>query len=58
MGFISHPSPKHLYEITQEGSFMGYTNSRATIKWWDPHTKKLKYCLSEKFDERNSTFVI
>ena len=34
-------SNKELDEITQEGSFMGYTNSRATMKWWDPHTKRL-----------------
>ena len=37
---------------------MGYTNSISAIKWWDPHTKKLKYCLSAKFDEHNSKFVI
>ena len=35
---------------------MGYTKSRATIKWYDPHTKKLKYCSSEKFDEHNNKF--
>ena len=35
---------------------MGYTNSRATIKWWNPHTKKLKYFSSVKFDEHNNTF--
>ena len=35
---------------------MGYGKSRATIKWWYPHTKKLKYCSSEKIDERNSKF--
>ena len=34
-------SPKKIDDITQEGSFMGYTNSRATMKWWDPHTKRL-----------------
>ena len=33
---------------------MGYTNSRATMKWWDPHTKKLKYCSYTKFDEHNN----
>ena len=27
-----------------------------TMKWWDPHTKKLKYCSSEKFDEHNNKF--
>ena len=36
---------------------MGYTNRRATIKWWHPHTKKLKYCLPAKFDEHNNKFV-
>ena len=35
---------------------MGYTNRRATIKWQDPHTKKLKYCSSAKFDEHNNKF--
>ena len=30
---------------------MGYTNTRATMKWWDPQTKKLKYFSSVKFDE-------
>ena len=39
-------SPKNLDYITQEGLFMVYTNSRATMKCWDPHTKKLKYFLS------------
>ena len=43
-------SPKKLYDITQEGSFMGYTKIIATMKWWDPHTKKLKYCSYVKFD--------
>ena len=33
---------------------MGYTNIRATMKWWYPHTKKLKYCPSEKIDEHNN----
>ena len=35
---------------------MGYTNSRATMKLWDPHTKKLKYCSSTKFGEHNNKF--
>ena len=26
------------------------------MKWWDPHTKKLKYFLSAKFDEYNNKF--
>ena len=33
---------------------MGYTNSRAIMKWWDPHTKRLKYCSSAKFDAYNN----
>ena len=33
---------------------MGYNNIRATIKWWDPHTNKFKYCLSAKFYEHNN----
>ena len=36
---------------------MGYTNTISTIKWWDPHTKKFKYCSSEIFDEHNNKFV-
>ena len=36
---------------------MGYTNRRATMKWWDPHTKNLKYCLYGIFDEHNNKFV-
>ena len=47
-------SPEKLYDRTQEGSFVGYKNSRATMKCWDPHTKKLKYCSSAKFDEHNN----
>ena len=43
-------SPKKLDDRTQEGSFMGYTNNRATMKWWYPCTKKLKYCSSAEFD--------
>ena len=35
---------------------MGYTNSRAKMKWWEPHTMKLKYCSSEMFDEHNNKF--
>ena len=35
---------------------MSYTNSRANIKWWEPHTNKLKYCSSAKFDEHNNKF--
>ena len=35
---------------------MGYTKSRDTMKWCDPHTKKLKYCSSVKFYEHNNKF--
>ena len=35
---------------------MGYTNSISTLKFWDPHTKELKYCSSSKFDEHNNKF--
>ena len=35
---------------------MSNTNSRATMKWWDTHTKKLKYCSSAIFDEHNNRF--
>ena len=41
-------SPKNLYNIAQGEPFMGYINSRSTMKCWDPHTKRLKYCSSEK----------
>ena len=43
------PKYKKLDNIKQEGSFMGYTNSRVTIKFWGPNTKKLKYYSSEKY---------
>ena len=49
-------SPKKLNNRTQEGSLSGYTNNRATMKWWYPHTKKLKYCSSENFDEHKNKF--
>ena len=48
--------PKTLYDRTQEGLFVGYSNIRATIKWWDLHTKIIKYCLSVKSDEHNNKF--
>ena len=35
---------------------MGYTNIRVTMKWWYPHTKKLKYCSSGKIDEHSNKF--
>ena len=33
---------------------MVYINSRSIMKWWYPHTKKLRYFSSEKFDEDNN----
>ena len=48
--------PKNTYKRAQEGSLMGYTNSIATMKWWDSHTKKIKYVSSTKFDEHNNKF--
>ena len=53
---ITTSSPKHLYDRTQEGLFMRYTNSRATMQFWGLHTKKLKYGSSDKFDEHNNKF--
>ena len=35
---------------------MGQTNSKATIKWWGPYIKKLKYFSIAKFDEHNNKF--
>ena len=35
---------------------MGDKNSRATIEWWYPHTKELKYSSSAKFGEHNNKF--
>ena len=35
---------------------MGYTNIISTIKLWYLHTKKLKYCSSEMFDEYKNKF--
>ena len=35
---------------------MGYKNSKATMKWWGPKNKKLKYCSSAKFDEYKNKF--
>ena len=35
---------------------MGYNNSRAAIKWWDPHTNTLKTISSAEFDEDNNKF--
>ena len=49
-------SPENFYDITQEGSFMGYTNIRATMKYWEPHTKIIKYCSCRKIDEHNNKF--
>ena len=41
-------SPKKLDNRKKEGQLMSYTNNIATMKWWDQHTKRLKYCSSEK----------
>ena len=35
---------------------MGYTDIIAIIKWWYPHTKRLKYCSSNFFHEHNNKF--
>ena len=35
---------------------MGCKNIRSTIKWWNPHTNRLRYCSSTKFDEHNNKF--
>ena len=35
---------------------MGYTNSRDTMKCWEPYTKKLEYCSSEKSGEHSNKF--
>ena len=35
---------------------MGYKNRSATMKWWEAHTKKLKYCSYAKFDEHSHKF--
>ena len=35
---------------------MGYTNSRATVRWWDLYTWKLKQSLSEKYYEHKNKF--
>ena len=49
-------SPKDLDNRTQQVSFMGYTNSRPTMKRWDLHNKKLEYCSSGIFDKHNNKF--
>ena len=36
---------------------MGYNSTRETMKWWEPHTNKLKYFSSAKFDEHKNKFV-
>ena len=35
---------------------MVYTNIIATMKWWYPHTKILKYCSSVNFYEHKNKF--
>ena len=44
------PKPKKLENRTQEGQLIGYINSRARIKWWDPHNKKIKHYSPAKSD--------
>ena len=34
---------------------MGYSQSRAIIRWWDPETKHLKLCTAAKFDEHSTS---
>ena len=50
------PYPKKLDDRTQERSFMGYTSIISIKKWWNPQTKRFKYCSYLKFDEHNNTF--
>ena len=54
--YLITSSLKNLDDRTKEGYFMGYTNSRSIMKWWDPHTKKIKYCSSAKCNEHNNKF--
>ena len=35
---------------------MGYSNIIAKMKWWYPHTNKIKYYSYAKFDEHDSKF--
>ena len=35
---------------------MDYTNSRPTMKWCEPHTKRLKYCSNVNCDEHDNNF--
>ena len=35
---------------------MVYTSRRATMKWWDPHTNKIKYCASTEFYKHNNKY--
>ena len=35
---------------------MVYTNIRSIMKWWYPHTKRLKYCSYANFDEHVNKF--
>ena len=34
----------------------GLHKNKATMKWWDPHTKKFKYFSSAKFDQQKNKF--
>lgn len=47
----SNPSKTH------HGSFMGHTNHKLQIKWWDPKTNNIKLCISARFDEYNATYA-
>lgn len=42
---------KKLDDRTLQGFFMGYTNTRSIIKWWDPKTDKVNFCMSAQFIE-------
>ena len=44
--------------VHKKDNFICYKNFRDKMKWWDAHTKKLKYCSSTKFDEHNNIFGI
>ena len=46
----------NLDDQIKELTFMGYTNSRAKMKLWDPHINTLKCCSSAKFDGNINNF--
>ena len=35
---------------------MSYTNIISTMKWWDPHKKRLKYCSPKNIYKLNTKF--